>query len=266
MASEPEGLSARGVSFSYGNTGVLRAVDLVCRRGQNVALAGPNGSGKTTLLSLLAAERRPSSGTIVLDGRKLDSMAARERARRIAVVPQQSEAGLTFRVRELVAMGRAPHVGFLGNLSRRDETAVEDALGAADIVSLADRRFSELSGGEQQRVALAMALAQETDYLLLDEPTVHLDLAHQHEMLELLDRLRYERRLGVVAVMHDLNLSALYFDTLTVLNGGQVVASGSSASLVADEHVLAVFRAPLARVSHPDGGVPQVLLRRRESS
>jgi iron complex transport system ATP-binding protein len=189
-------------------------------------------------------------------------LSPRQRARSIAVVPQNVNGSLAFRVEDLVAMGRTPYAGLFGVRSTEDTRAVREALVATDTHDLAGRRFSELSGGEQQRVVLAMALAQETPYLLLDEPTIHLDLHHQHELLELLHRLRVERGLGILAVMHDLNLASLYFDRLAILSEGRLAAEGAPRDVLLRPEVLSVFQAPLAIVSHPQSGVPQLLLQR----
>lgn len=257
----PSELAGRGLTYAYDAQPVLVAADISVRSGESVALIGPNGSGKTTAVRLLSGDLHPQSGDVFLDDHPFASLAPRERARRIGVVPQSIDPQLGFVTGDLVAMGRAPYLGLLGSLSDGDRRAVRAALASTDSTQLETRLFRELSGGEQQRVALAMVLAQETPFLLLDEPTTHLDLHHQHALLELLRRLQRERGLGLLAVMHDLNLAALYFDRLIVLSRGRVVGDGAPADLLESEEVLAVFAAPLVRVSHPDTGAPQVLLR-----
>lgn len=259
----PSELAGHGLAYAYDRQPVLEEADIRVRRGESVALVGPNGSGKTTALRLLSGDLQPLSGHVRVDGRVLASLSARDRAQRIAVVPQLLDPTLAFSGKDLVAMGRAPHVGLLGSLSRRDRAAIQAALQATDSGELGPRPFREMSGGEQQRVALAMALAQETPYLLLDEPTTHLDLHHQHALLELLWGLQRERDLGLLAVMHDLNLAALYFDRLVVLQEGSVLADDRPEDLLLRPEIQAVFTAPMAVVPHPDSGVPQVLLRRR---
>jgi iron complex transport system ATP-binding protein len=211
---------------------------------------------------LLGGARRPTRGRVTLAGADIAGYSARERARRIAVVSQHVHSSLSFTVAHLVVMGRAPYMRVLGIPSRQDRLAVERAMGVTETEHLASRRFGELSGGEKQRVALAMALAQEADFLLLDEPTVHLDLHHQRELLETLRRLRSERGVGIVAVMHDLNLAALYFDRLVLLNDGRLVADGAPQSVITGPDFGCVFRAPFSLVTHPQRGVPQVLLHR----
>lgn len=262
MPSSQTGLHAQGVWFSYDSDPVVRNVSLELPEGGMVALAGPNGSGKTSLLKLLSGALHPVQGQVILDGQRLDSTPSRRIARRISVVPQQVEPRLMFTVQTMVAMGRTPHTGWFGAARQSDREAVQRAISAAELRALTDRPFAELSGGEQQRVMLAMALAQETDYVLLDEPTVHLDLHHQYELLELLRRLHRERQVAVLAVMHDLNLAALYFDRIALMRDGEKIADGPAAEVLHDPDNLAVFRAPLSVVSHPTSGVPQVLLDR----
>lgn len=257
-----DGLRGEALGFSYGSEPVLQDVSFSLRRGELVSVAGPNGSGKTTLLKLLSGVLRPTTGAVSLDGSDLRQLPPRTVARRVAVLHQTVDPRLMFRVEDLVSMGRTPHMSFFGGPGAGDREAVERAIQAAGVADLRRRAFNTLSGGEQRRVMLAMALAQEMDYLLLDEPTVHLDLQHQHELLELLCRLHGERGIGVVAVMHDLNLAALYFDRLTVLRGGQVVADAPADEALNQPEVLSVFRAPLQVVPHPSTGVPQVLLDR----
>lgn len=259
---DSSGLEGVGLAYRYGTVEAVTDVSIGLRRGERLALAGPNGSGKTTVLRLLTGALRPSTGQVLLDGREVSALGPRRVARRVAMVAQRADANLTFPVHDLVAMGRTPYIRFLGARTPADHQAVRAAMAAAQTEHLAQRRFDELSGGEQQRVMLAMAMAQETDLILLDEPTVHLDLHHQHELLELLSRLQTERGLGVLAVMHDLNLSALYFDRLAVMQRGRLVISGSPADVLATPEALGVFEAPLSVVRHPTSGVPQVLLDR----
>jgi iron complex transport system ATP-binding protein len=230
------------------------------------ALAGPNGSGKTTLLRLLSGVLRPSQGSVSLDGRDLRHISERERARLVAVVPQHLEPHLGFQVEAVVEMGRSSYAHLLRPLSSQDRAAVRAAMDATGVSAFASRIFNELSGGEQQRVMLAMALAQQTDYLLLDEPTVHLDLHHQHSLLELLVKLRGERGIGVLAVMHDLNLSSLYFERLAVMDRGEIVADGAPNDILQRDDSLSIFGAPLLRTLHPQTGATQVVLERESGS
>lgn len=259
-------MDARGIWYAYEEEHVLRDVSIGLDAGESVALAGPNGSGKTTLLKVFSGVRRPDRGAVTVHGQDIRRLSGSAIARHIAVVPQSVDERLSFEVEAIVAMGRTPHTRLLSGLSERDREAVERALTATDVQDLRRRRFNELSGGEQQRVMLATALAQEARYLLLDEPTVHLDLHHQHEILELLRRLQRELGIGVLAVMHDLNLASLYFGRLALLHDGTLLAAGDPADILCRPELLSIFRAPLRVVAHPEAGVPQVLLSRAEDN
>jgi len=236
---------ATGLAFGYPLPGdrrrdVLRGVDLSIAAGELVALIGTNGSGKTTLLRLLAGTLRPDAGKLVLFGREAGRWSRMELARRVAVLPQSLELPTGFRVGELVTMGRLPHSRSLFGATRQDEEAVERALRDADARDLASRYAEELSGGERQRVLVAMALAQEPQLLLLDEPTLHLDLAHQLNLLETIGRLRRERGIAVIAVLHDLTLAAAA-PRVAVLDSGRVVADGPPDGVLSEELVRRVF-------------------------
>jgi iron complex transport system ATP-binding protein len=220
------------VSFGYrladgGRRPVLHDLDLTVARGEVGAVLGPNGSGKTTLLRLLTGQLRPDAGSVTFDGRAVGDWRRDALARRVAVLPQQLELPVGFRVAELVEMGRAPHATRLFGSTADDEAAVHRALLDADALDLANRYADELSGGERQRVLVAMALAQEPELLLMDEPTLHLDLAHQVALLAAIRRLQRQRDLTVVAVLHDLNLAAEFAPRVVVLSDGRVAADGA---------------------------------------
>jgi iron complex transport system ATP-binding protein len=236
-----------------GRREVLRGVDLGLASGELVALLGTNGSGKTTLLRTFAGALVPDSGTVLFDGRSVRDWRRNELAQRVAVLPQQLELPLGFRVAELVAMGRVPHARRLFASTAEDEQAVARALHDADAADLADRPAEELSGGERQRLLVAMALAQEPDLLLLDEPTLHLDLAHQVSLLAAIRRLRDQRGLTVLAVLHDLNLAAAFAPRVAVLDEGRVVADGPPAEVLTPDLVGRVFGVPVDEARTDDG-------------
>ncbi len=226
-----------GLQASYPADGlerrrVLAGVDLVVEAGEIVALLGPNGSGKTTLLRAIAGTLPRDGGRIVLFGRDVDAWTRPALARRVAVLPQSLALPDGFRVAELVEMGRAPHATRWFGSSAADAEAVERALADADALDLAERQADELSGGERQRVLVAMALAQEPELLLLDEPTLHLDIAHQAALLATVARLQLRRGLTVIAVLHDLNLAVAHAPRVAVLGGGRVAADGPPASVL----------------------------------
>jgi iron complex transport system ATP-binding protein len=249
---------ARGLTFGYPLGGgrrrdVLRGVDLAIRPTELVALVGANGSGKTTLLRLLSGVLAPSGGELSLFGRSAASWSRMDLAARIAVLPQGLELPAGFRVGELVAMGRLPHARSLFAATAEDEAAVERALRDADALELAGRMAGELSGGERQRVLVAMALAQEPQLLLLDEPTLHLDLAHQLAVLETIGRLRRQRGIAVVAVLHDLALAAAVAHRVVVLDGGRLVADGPPDEVLTPDRIRAVFGVQVEELFSPDG-------------
>ncbi len=254
-------LSAQQVEFAYNGHAVLHQIDVSLERGGLVALLGPNGSGKTTLLKILNGILSPRAGRVTWDGTDLTTLKRREIARRIALVPQELNAPFAFTVREMVLLGRTPHVRPLVGETARDREAVETALKLTDTRALADRFFGDLSGGERQRVVIAMALAQAPELLLLDEPTVHLDINHQIEVLELVRQLNRERGLTVLATMHDLNLASLYFDRLILLNKGCVMAEGTPQRVLSRERVEEVFGAEVMVQPHPSfESVPHIVL------
>jgi iron complex transport system ATP-binding protein len=256
MAATPQ-LSAEHVSVMYGTRRALAGVSLAASGGRVIGLLGPNGAGKTTLLRVLSGVLHPTSGRVLLDGDELGRLASAERARRIAVVPQRAAIPEGFRVAEIVLMGRAPHLGWLGAEGARDHAAAERAMRLTETLDLATRPATELSGGEQQRVLLARALAQEPAVLLLDEATVHLDLRHQAHMLEIVGRLADDGML-VIAALHDLNLAAQYADRLVLLDGGELVADGSPRDVLTAERLRAVYGVDVLVGTHPLSGAPTV--------
>ncbi len=234
----PEGvpqLQMQGVTFGYRSQPLLYDVSLSIQAGEMVGLLGPNGSGKTTLLRLLSGVLQPLQGQVLLEGQNLQHWGRRGTAQRIAVVPQELHMPFAFTVEHMVSLGRTPFVqSFLGAPGTQDHKIVKEVMTAAGISSLADRVFNELSGGERQRVMIAMALAQQPAILLLDEPTSHLDIKHQIETLELVQKLNRERKVTVVAAMHDLNLAARYFSRLVLFQRGVVADAGPTEVLTAD--------------------------------
>ncbi len=229
-------LAVDGVTFGYERQPLLYDVHVQVRKGEMVGLLGPNGSGKTTLLRLVSGVLQPQQGRILLDGRKLQDWGRRGVAQRIAVVPQELHVPFAYTVEQLVNLGRTPFVNLLGSNSRQEAIVVQDAMQAADVTPLANRIFNELSGGERQRVIVAMALAQQPKLLLLDEPTSHLDIKYQIDILELAQRLNRERGVTVIAAMHDLNLAARYFPRLLLFQRGVVADAGPAEVL--EPHLL----------------------------
>ena len=227
---------------SAGGRELLHGITATLRPGRFTAILGPNGAGKSTLLSLLSAQRRPDAGQVLLDGQPLHALSAHQLALRRAVMPQESAVAFDFSAREVAELGRYPH--------RKQPTAheagiVEQALAAADVAALAPRIFNTLSGGEKARVHLARALAQvwaprpdgAARWLLLDEPTAALDLAHQHQALRLLRTWAHGQGVGVAAVLHDLNLALRYADDALLLAHGEAASHGPVAEVLTAERI-----------------------------
>jgi iron complex transport system ATP-binding protein len=219
-------LEARGVSAGYPGRRVLRELDFSAFAGELVAIVGPNGAGKSTLVRVLAGTLPVTAGEVRLFGRRLDKLARRDIARRLAVVPQESDVAFGFSVRQVVMMGRAPHQSGLLLARPEDEQAVDSALDRVDLGAIADRPVGELSGGERRRVVIARALAQRAELLLLDEPTAHLDMRHAVELYETARREVEQRKVLCVAVMHDLAAAARWADRAVLMVDGSVRAQG----------------------------------------
>jgi iron complex transport system ATP-binding protein len=253
-------LDISGVSFSYYNGRVIRDVSLRVGGGEMVGLLGPNGSGKTTLLKLAAGVLKPVAGGVMLDGADLAALGRKAVARSVAVVPQELHVPFAFTAAQIVMLGRTPFLRPFSEEGAADVKLVRETMGTVGVAALAERRYDELSGGEKQKVVLAMALAQRPRLLLLDEPTMHLDIAHQVGMLELVRKLNREQGLTVVAAMHDLNLAALYFDRLVLLNNGAVRADGRPAEVLTQDIISEVYQAPVRVEHHPLTGAPHVVI------
>ena len=236
------------VEVDLGGVPIVRGISLDVREGEIAGVVGPNGSGKSTLLRTLYRYLRPRAGHLVVGGDDLWRLTARENARRVAAVPQERADEFDFTVREVVGLGRLPHAGSLGKPSDRSP-AVDDAMARTGVADLATRPFATLSGGERQRVLVARTLAQEAPVVVLDEPTNHLDIRHQIELMELLRELR----LTTLMAIHDLNLAATYCDTVHVLQGGRVVASGAPLDVLTPDLVERVFEVSCSRHVEPTG-------------
>ncbi len=254
-------LCAEGLQVCRGGCPVLSGIDLQLRPGELFGVLGPNGAGKSTLLGALCGELAPSAGRVLLDGRPLAAWAGRERAQRLAVLPQSSTLSFAFRVDEVVAMGRLPHASG----RQRDGEIVAAALAAADIAHLGGRSYLPLSGGERQRVHLARVLAQlwpgaAGQVLLLDEPTAMLDPLHQHAILQAVQALA-ARGVAVLVILHDLNLAARYCDRLLLLAGGRVQALGTPGEVLQPEPIRAVFGLEVLVQRHPERGHPLIIAR-----
>jgi len=253
-------LQIQGVDFSYFDGLVLHDINLSLGAGEMVGLLGPNGSGKTTLLKLASGVLKPKQGEVRLGGSSLSQLSRKSIARRVAVVPQQFHIPFAFTTSEVVTLGRIPFIKALTGERAADKQAVAAAMELVGIAELMERRFDEMSGGERQKVTLAMALAQQPKLLLLDEPTVHLDISHQVETLELVRSLNVGQGLTVIAAMHDLNMASLYFDRLILLKEGRIATEGTPAQVLTEDTIREVFSASVRVESHPATGVPHVVV------
>jgi iron complex transport system ATP-binding protein len=259
MISDSAAIAVGGLSFGYGGQPVLHDLDLRLAVGDLTAVIGPNGAGKTTLLNCINGLARPDSGRIELHGCDLEGLDARRRARIVATVPQEFRIPFAYRVREIVALGRSPHLGFWGGLSEGDQRTVDEALAQTETTELQSRRFNELSGGERQRVVVALALAQQPRILLLDEPTTHLDLSHQIEILNLVRGVNRERNVTVLACLHDINLAAAFFRRMIVIDAGRLVADGPPGDVLTPDLMAEVFKIRAEVVTDPVSGQPRVV-------
>jgi iron complex transport system ATP-binding protein len=258
-------LSADQVSFRYAPGGplVVDGVSLRLAEGALVGILGPNGSGKTTLLRLLSGTRRPTSGRVLLGGQPLDRLSRRDVARRIAVVPQETELAFEYSAMEIVLMGRHPHLGVFTVEGPDDLRIAREALAATGTAHLADRPFHELSGGEKQRIVIAAALAQSASLLLLDEPTASLDLGYQMEVSALLLRLNLDHGVTMAISTHDLNLAAAICRDLILMRDGKVLATGPTTEVLTPDNVRALYDVEADVHVHDDTGHMTVVPVRR---
>ena len=252
-------LAAEGLTLAYGERPVIEELDLAVPAGRITAIVGANASGKSTLLRSMSRLLAPRAGRVLLDGKEVHRMPAKELARTLGLLPQSPIAPEGITVADLVGRGRHPHQGIFSRWNREDDAAVAAALQATQTTALAERAVDELSGGQRQRVWIAMALAQQTDLLLLDEPTTFLDVSHQIEVLDLLTDLNRLRGTTIVMVLHDLNLAARYADHLVALEEGRIHAAGDPADVLTEDCVRAVFGLESRVVTAPVSGKPLML-------
>ena len=254
-------LRARAVGHQYQPTWwCLRDVDLAFRPGETVGVVGPNGAGKTTLLRALGGLIRPTAGEVTLADRPLAAFSRRRLARHLGYLPQDVQGAFAYSVEEVVAQGRYPRNATLGLIGAHDRRVIERVMVATHVDAFAQRPLAELSGGERQRALLASVLAQETEFLLLDEPTAALDLHHQVEVFRLIADLARRRGLGVILITHDLNLAARYCDRMVLLDEGRVARDGAPGDVMERDILEAVYRTRLRVERNPATGAPMVVV------
>ena len=274
-------LDVNGIRFSHGSTEILKGVTFSVGNGEVVAVLGENGSGKTTLLNCINTEYRPSSGAVMISGYDEDSvldlpagrrgkvdigeLSDQDRSRVVATVEQSSHQSFPFTVMETVRMGRYSRTGMFDDDSDEELDLICSVMEDVGVLEFSDRSVSELSGGEWRRVMIAQALAQEPDILLLDEPTLHLDISHQFDLMELCRRIVRERDILIVIVTHDLQLAARYCDKVIVMKKGEIVSAGTAEQAITEDMIRDVFHME-SRVRHdPDlDGIDVMLIRRTE--
>ncbi|HEY3414351.1 MAG TPA: ABC transporter ATP-binding protein [Armatimonadota bacterium] len=252
-------LRIRQAAVTFASVPALDDVTLEVERGEWLALIGPNGAGKTTLLRAIAAAIPLDSGVVMLGDDDVALLKPRARARRMAVVPQEHTSVRGWTVEQIVAQGRAPHLGAWRSEGHADLEAIAQALRDTDTAALAEREVDTLSGGERQRVYLARALAQMPVILLLDEPTAFLDLQYQWEMLELVQRVRLERGITVVSVLHDLNLAAAFAGRIALLKGGRILSMGTPEAVLTEDTIRRGYNRRVSISRHPATGRPIVI-------
>ena len=257
--TDSHSLVVEDVTLGYGDRVVVDGLSLTVPAGRITCIVGANACGKSTLLRSMARLLPPRSGQVVLDGKDLHRMPTKQVARTLGLLPQSPIAPEGIVVGDLVARGRSPHQGLLGRWSVEDDEAVAEALRMTDTTELADRAVDELSGGQRQRTWIAMALAQQTDLLLLDEPTTFLDVSHQVDVLDLLTDLNRERGTTIVMVLHELNLAARYADTLIAVREGSLHADGDPTDVLTPDCVREVFGMESEVIPDPVSGKPIVL-------
>ncbi len=250
-----------GAGFGYAERAILRGLDLELEKGKCYGILGPNGSGKTTLLDLLCGLLVPGTGRVDLCGRPPADWPPRQMARKVALVPQDFVVRFGFSVREVVEMGRHPHLGRFASLTPQDHTLVDSVMEEMGITELADRPVTRLSGGEKQRVAVARALAQDPEILLLDEATSNLDIYHSLSILGTIRSRVREQGLTVVAALHDLNLAGFFCDQLIFLRQGQLLRQGSVAEVLRADVIRQVYGVDARVRSDAFSGCPQVSYR-----
>lgn len=252
-------LAAEDLHLSYGGADIISGLSLELPAGDITGIVGANACGKSTLLKSMSRLLTPRQGRVILDGRQVHAMPAKQLARTLGLLPQTPIAPEGITVADLVGRGRHPHQGAFSRWSAADDLAVAEALDATGTADLADRSVDELSGGQRQRVWIAMALAQQTDILLLDEPTTFLDVNHQVEVLDLLTELNARSGVTIVMVLHDLNLAARYCDRLVMLAAGGIHAAGTPAEVLTEDNVEEVFGLSNRIIDDPVSGQPLML-------
>jgi ABC-type cobalamin/Fe3+-siderophores transport system ATPase subunit len=252
-------LSIQSIDVAYGSRTVLHNISLELEAGTVLGLIGPNGAGKSTLLRAVSGVIPLAAGRIEVGGQALETLSPAQRARWLAMVPQARNLPQAFTARELVTFGRTPHLNWLGQLSSRDEDVITSAMQRTDTLTLSDRPLGQLSGGEQQRLLIARALAQASPILLMDEPSTHLDLQHQLSLLDLIRRLAHDDGLAVLLVLHDINLVARFADAVMIMVDGRIQAGGLPQEVLTPDELSRAFNVSI-QVVYVSPDLPPVIV------
>lgn len=251
-------LEVNNLAFGYGSKEVLNNINMNIKPGTFISVIGPNGSGKSTLLKNISTYLKPQKGVILLDSKGIDKLPRKEVSKKISVVPQNISLEFDFKIKDIVMMGRHPYIKKFKGETPEDVKIVEKAMLYTNILTLSDRMFNELSGGEKQRVILARALAQEPKILLLDEPVSHLDLQHQIEILDLIKNMSIKESLTIIAVLHDLNMASSYSDYILMLKEGSIIYEGIPETVLNQENIREVFNINVYINGNPLTGKPYI--------
>jgi iron complex transport system ATP-binding protein len=254
-------LKVNGLTGGYHEVPIIKNVSFHVDKGEMLGILGPNGSGKSTLLKVISGVLPTKEGTVELDGKPIKTYTSKELAKQMAVLPQLHAHAFSHTVRDAVSLGRYPHqTGFFSSWSEKDEEAIKGAMQLTNVQMYENKYLDELSGGEQQRVFVAQALAQQAKVILLDEPTNHLDIAHQKQLLDTIKMQATENGLTVISVFHDINLASLYCDRLLLMENGVVKIIGEPHAVLKKNQIESVYKAPVSSYPHPEQPKPQITL------
>lgn len=253
-------LKINNLCGGYYKETIIKDISLEIKKGDFMGIIGPNGSGKTTMLRLMSRVLVPQKGSITLEDKDITRMGLKEFAQKVSFVPQDTIINFSFSVLEIVLMGRIPHLKRLQLETKEDYAIAEKSLIMTDALYLKDKRIDELSSGERQRVIIAKALTQEPVLLFLDEPTSHLDIGHQIQILDLLKRLNHQNNLTIVMVLHDLNLAAEYCNRVVLLNEGKIFKEGAPSEVLTYQNIEAVYKTVVVVIDNPITAKPYVIL------
>ncbi len=257
-------LQVNNLVGGYGQETVIKGVSFTIKKGEFIGIIGPNGSGKSTLLRLMSRVLVPQQGAIDFSGANINQMDLKELARQVAFVSQDTLINFSFSVFEIVLMGRIPHLKRLQSETRQDLAKAEHALSLTDTLGIKEKGVDEISAGERQRVIIAKALAQEPALLFLDEPTSHLDIGHQVQVLDLLKKLNRQDQLTIVMVLHDLNLASEYCSRIILLDEGKIFKDGTPEEVLTYQNIESVYKTVVIVNKNPLSSKPYVVLVSRE--